>query len=78
MPNMKTITIGKRNRFRTLHVEAPGCIVNIHFGLTNEAGHAVTNISVTADDYVGGPSWYIEGPTGLQEHHNSIRVIEKD
>lgn len=57
MHDMKTISISKRSRFRTLHIEAPGCIVNIRFGLTDTEGREVTNISITADQYAGEPKW---------------------
>lgn len=57
MPDMKTIVISERSKFRTLHVEAPGCIVNIHFGLHDREGRSVTNISITPDQYSGEQQW---------------------
>lgn len=57
MADMKTVTISERSKFRTLHIEAPGCIVNIHFGLTDMDGHRVTNVSITADRYAGEQQW---------------------
>lgn len=57
MPDMKSISVSKRSKFRLLHIEAPGCIVNIHFGLTDRDGREVTNISISADQYAGEPKW---------------------
>lgn len=57
MRDMKTVTISKRSRFRTLHIEAPGCIVNIRFGLHDGEGREVTSISVNPDRYAGDPTW---------------------
>jgi hypothetical protein len=37
-----------------LHVEAPGCIVNIHVGLTDRHGRAVTAVFVLPDDETRG------------------------
>lgn len=39
------------------HIEAPGCIVNIHTGLTNRTGQSVTAISIVCDQYAGEPKW---------------------
>jgi hypothetical protein len=57
MRDMKTISISKRSRFRMLHVEAPGCIVNVHFGLHDASGREVTTVSVNPDQYAGEPAW---------------------
>lgn len=56
-----TISLHAGRRFRTLHVEAPGCIVNIHFGLTDTEGRSVTNVSINADGrrYAGERGWFV-------------------
>ena len=41
----------------TLHIEAPGCIVNIRVGLRNLDGQEVTAVSVKCDQYAGEPKW---------------------
>lgn len=62
----------------TLHIEAPGCIVNIHAGLADAAGREVTRVSVdaNADKYAGDPQWWcpdLQDPKGL-----GIRVVQMD
>ena len=60
-----------------LHVEAPGCIINIRTGLSCPDGE-VTRIDVLADGdrYGNNPQWWIEG----QAHHSGMgmRVIKTD
>jgi hypothetical protein len=41
-----------------LHIEVPGAIVNIHVGLSDRNGVPVTNVSITADGYVG-EEWHL-------------------
>lgn len=58
-----------------LHIEAPGCIVNIKCGLTDWDGREVVNVSISANGnrYSGDPEWWING-----EHGNSgvaVRVV---
>ena len=61
-----------------LHVEAPGCIVNIHPGLTDTDGRAVVRVSIEADGdrYSGDPQWWVEGVAGARGH--GVRVIQTD
>lgn len=49
---MKTITFySATNRSDdVLHIETDGCVVNIHVGLTNAEGQAVTRVDVQPDD----------------------------
>ena len=35
-----------------LHIEAPGCIVNISAGLTDGEGNEVTTVQIQCDDYI--------------------------
>lgn len=49
MRDMKTITFSKRSRARVLHIEAPGCIVNIRHALRDTEGREVTSVQINAD-----------------------------
>lgn len=62
MREMKTINISKRSKYRVLHIEAPGCIINIRCGLTRSDGCEATRIDVSADGdrYTGDPQAWIE------------------
>ncbi len=70
---MKTITINERSRDKLLHIEAPGCIINIHVGLTDSEGRAVTRIDVKSDRYAGEPAWWVENQEG--NSGMAIRVV---
>lgn len=72
---MKSIILSSRSREKTLHIEAPGCIINIQIGLTDCNGHAVTSINVSSDGnrYAGDPAWWLEGVEGNGDM--GIRVI---
>lgn len=65
---MKTITLSGRSRDKLLHIEAPGCIVNIQAGLHDAAGREVTHVEISAsgDRYAGDPQWWIEGESGYR------------
>lgn len=53
---MRRIEFGKRNRSgNLLHVEAPGCIVNIRVGLTDAEGREVTRVDVLPEDETRSP-----------------------
>lgn len=49
-----------------LHIEAPGCIVNIDPQLTDSEGRHVVHVSVAADGnrYAGEPEWWVDGLRG--------------
>lgn len=74
---MKTISLSSRSRDKNLHIEAPGCIINIQFGLTDTEGRDVTFISVSADGnrYSGDPCWWLEGVEG--KDGMGIRVVRE-
>lgn len=61
MRDMKSVTISNRSRYKILHIEAPGCIINVHVGLHDSDGRAVTSISVSpnGDRYSGEPEWWL-------------------
>ncbi len=58
-----------------LHIEAPGCIINIHCGLRDMDGRKVVNISVEADGdrYSGDPEWWVDGELGNKGR--AVRVV---
>lgn len=48
---MKSIVFDKDNRSgNKLHIELPGCTINIDIGLTDRLGRAVTSIRISPDD----------------------------
>jgi hypothetical protein len=55
--NYRTITMGPRSK--TLHIEAPGCIINI-CQVEDATGRPVTRVDVNAnaDRYAGEPEWW--------------------
>jgi hypothetical protein len=59
-----------------MHIEAPGCIVNITVGLHDREGRDVTAVEITADGdrYSGEPQWWLDGETRYVNH----RVIQVD
>lgn len=71
----RNISISGRSRHKLLHIEAPGCIVNIRVGLTDTDGREVVNVSVTADGdrYAGDPEWWMDGKRG--ETGGVFRVV---
>lgn len=79
--DMKTIVMTKRSKYRTLHVEAPGCIINIRIGLTRDDGCEVTRIDVSADGerYAGEPPAWIEtygsDPQFANKSGTSVMVV---
>lgn len=58
---LKTITMPRG--YNKLHIELPGCIVNIQVGLQNNAWEEVVYISVDAhgDRFAGEPEWWADG-----------------
>lgn len=58
---MKRVTLTGRSK--VLHVEAPGCIINIRTGLSDHAGREVTAIEILSDDQDRGGEWcFADGP----------------
>ena len=56
---MKTVVISERSKDKKLHIEAPGCIINIHVGLVDMDGRKVTSVSIKCDQYAGEPRWLL-------------------
>ncbi len=74
--NMKTVVLNKRSKHDVLHIEAPGCIINIRHGLTNRDGQAVTSINVIPDDhYAGEKAWRVVAD-GWDASGINVRVVE--
>jgi hypothetical protein len=70
------ISITEKSRDKLLHIEAPGCIINIRVGLKDRTDRAVTSISISADGtrYAGQTPWWVEGEQG--KDGIAVRVIE--
>jgi hypothetical protein len=45
----RTITVSKQDKGKLVHLEAPGCIVNIRVGLHDAEGREVTAIEIIPD-----------------------------
>lgn len=79
---MKSITFNGENRTKkgTLHIEAPGCIINIQVGLTDSEGNPVTRVDVIADNQVGD-HWatpdYKNENTGEPGYFVGVRVVKQ-
>ena len=70
---MKTVIFGDKDKRDTLHIEVPGCIVNIDTGLHDAEGNTITRISIRADQYVD-EEWHLPDFEDLQ--YIGIRVKE--
>lgn len=75
---MKTVIISERSKHKTLHVEAPGCIINIHTGLQNSDGQPVTNVSITASRYAGEPAWNVCVGDTNDNSGVGVRIIREE
>jgi hypothetical protein len=72
---MKTVNLSRKSD--PLHIEAPGCIVNIWPGLTDADGRAVCTIHIRTDQYAEtGGRWYIDGEADRIQA--GIRVVQTD
>ena len=76
--DMRTITISERSRCKRLHIEAPGCLINITIGLHDSDGRPVTNVTVAADGnrYAGEPAWWVDAEPG--EAGRAFRIVRCD
>ncbi len=78
MRDMKRLSFhAKGNRSgNLLHVETDGCVVNIHVGLTDEQGRAVTRVDVLADNEGRGGDgegrfWHVDGPRVVRQDEDA-------
>lgn len=76
MSDMRTIRLTRRSKL--LHIEAPGCIINIQTNLTDREGHAVVSVSILADGkrYADNSQWWIEGEA--DNRHQGCRIVQTD
>jgi hypothetical protein len=75
---LKTVRIAdKPRRFSGLHIEAPGCIINVWPYLVDADGHDVTTIEVKCDDHAGEPKRYIANDAGHDTKHAVVRVLRE-
>ncbi len=59
---MATIRVSKQDRGKLVHLEAPGCIVNVRVGLQDSEGREVTAIEIIPDGTrFAGETWRIVG-----------------
>lgn len=74
MTDMKTVRLTRRSKI--LHVEAPGCIINISPYLDDKEGRPVVHISIAADGdrYKGDPQWWVNGEAGAAGY--ALRIIQ--
>jgi hypothetical protein len=64
MPRL--VQIHRQGKGKIVHIEAPGCVVNIRVGLTDEKGREVTSVEVLSDGKrFAGENWKIIGTTSL-------------
>lgn len=70
----KRITTRKLND-GTLHIEAPGCVINIHPGLHNTKGQEVTAITIQCDQYAGESKWTL--PDYEDSKHLNVRAVKQ-
>ncbi len=59
-----------------LHIETDGCVVNIHVGLTDDQGRAVTRVDVLADNEGRGGDgegrfWHVDGPRVVRQDEDA-------
>lgn len=85
----RNIVISDRSRCKLLHIEAPGCIIDIRIGLSDADGRKVTNVSIEADGrkvtnvsieadgdrYAGDPEWRIDAGNGKWSRSGGARVV---
>jgi len=69
---MKRLNLTKRTGGDgVLHIEAPGCVVNVHCNLHNSDGAEVTTVEVIPDGpHYDGRGWTADGSVRL------IRVVQ--
>lgn len=73
---MTSIRISERSKEKTLHIEAPGCIINVHIGLFTSDGQAVTAITIQCDQYAGEPIWTL--PDYGNAATLNVRAVRED
>lgn len=71
---MRTIILTRKTSL--CHIEAPGCIVNIHPSLADSDGRKVTRIDISADGdrYAGDPQWWVDAEAG--NRGIGVRIVQ--
>lgn len=69
------IQFSANSRFEVLHVEAPGCIVNITKGLGSTDGEDVTHVEIIAHDSEG---WEIKANGLVRRRSLGMRLVRKE
>ena len=59
-------TVRRMKEQRCLHIEAEGCIINIHQDLHDRFGRQVTSVSIIPDKYAGEPRRKVIGSTNTR------------
>jgi hypothetical protein len=75
MARKPSATVSKRDNGQLIHIEAPGCIVNIRLGLSTVAGQEVTAITIQCDNYAGEAAWTM--PDFENARHLHVRVVKE-
>lgn len=55
---MKRIVFNGKRKYKKLHIEVPGAIINITVGLTTPEGHPCTAVNIIADNF-SGEEWHL-------------------
>lgn len=73
---LKTVTVPRG--YDGLHVEVPGCIVNISTNSPGPKGEPMTSVSVEVqgDRYAGDPEWWAM-PGGIEPKGCGVRVLQR-
>lgn len=72
---MRTIEWTGKRGARRLHIEAPGCIVNIVKGLRDSEGHEVTRVDIICDHYAGEPDWTMPDFPADDSRFLGVRIV---
>lgn len=74
MLEFRTVSLGRHSK--RLHIEAPGCIINVYPDLTDSDGRPVVRVEILADHYAGEAPWTIEGEPGKHDH--AVRIVRTE
>jgi hypothetical protein len=73
---MRRINLTKRSRHDCLHIEAPGCVINVRHKLRDCDGHPVTAVEIIPDrvDWQGdGSRWTFPDAPGARAMNVRVR-----
>lgn len=79
MNDMKSIVFNGKRKYKKLHIEVPGAIINITVGLTTINGEKCTSIVIRADDYED-EKWSIPdfSSEDVYLRHMNVRVVKEE